>query len=146
MLRVSKLTDYAVVVLSRLEAEGGVQTAPGLSAGTGVAEPTVAKVLKMLSQAGLVEGQRGPRGGYRLLRPLAEVPLSDVIVAIDGPIALTACVDGGFGLCEAEHVCPVRGRWDPVNAAIRDALSGITVAEIATPKPIFAPPAIAAAE
>jgi FeS assembly SUF system regulator len=146
VLRVSKLTDYAVVVLSRLEAEGGVQTAPGLSAGTGVAEPTVAKVLKMLSQAGLVEGQRGPRGGYRLLRPLAAVPLSDVIVAIDGPIALTACVDGGFGLCEAEHVCPVRGRWDPVNAAIRDALSGITVAEIATPKPIFAPPAIAAAE
>jgi FeS assembly SUF system regulator len=146
VLRVSKLTDYAVVVLSRLEAEGGVQTAPGLSAGTGVAEPTVAKVLKMLSQAGLVEGQRGPRGGYRLLRPLSEVPLSDVIVAIDGPIALTACVDGGFGLCEAEHVCPVRGRWDPVNAAIRDALSGITVAEIATPKPAFAPPASAAAE
>jgi FeS assembly SUF system regulator len=146
VLRVSKLTDYAVVVLSRLEAEGGVQTAPGLSAGTGVAEPTVAKVLKMLSQAGLVEGQRGPRGGYRLLRPLAAVPLSDVIVAVDGPIALTACVDGGFGLCEAEHVCPVRGRWDPVNAAIRDALSGITVAEIATPKPMFMPPAVAAAE
>ena len=65
MLRVSKLTDYAVVVLSRLEAEGGVQTAPGLAAGTGLGEPTVAKVLKMLSQAGLVEGQRGARGGYR---------------------------------------------------------------------------------
>jgi len=60
-------------------------------------------------------------------------------VAIDGPIALTACVDGGFGLCEAEHVCPVRGRWDPVNAAIRDALSRITVAEIAPPRlPAFA--------
>lgn len=139
MLRVSKLTDYAVVVLSRLEAEGGVQTAPGLAAGTGVAEPTVAKVLKLLSQAGLVEGLRGARGGYRLLRPLADLPLSDVIVAIDGPIALTACVDGGFGLCEAEHVCPVRGRWDPVNAAIRDALSAITVARIASPLPAAAP-------
>jgi FeS assembly SUF system regulator len=131
VLRVSKLTDYAVVVLSRLEAEGGVQTAPGLAAGTGIAEPTVAKVLKLLSQAGLVEGHRGARGGYSLARPLADLPLSEVIVAIDGPIALTACVDGGFGLCEAEHVCPVRGRWDPVNAAIRDALSGITVARIA---------------
>jgi FeS assembly SUF system regulator len=135
VLRVSKLTDYAVVVLSRLEAEGGVQTAPGLAAGTGIAEPTVAKVLKMLSQAGLVEGQRGARGGYRLMRPLAQVPLASVIVAIDGPIALTACVDGGIGLCEAEHVCPVRGRWDPVNAAIRDALSAITVASIAAPSP-----------
>ncbi len=133
MLRVSKLTDYAVVVLSRLEAEGGVQTAPGLAAATGLAEPTVAKVLKMLAGAGLVEGQRGARGGYRLLRPLTALPLSEVIVAIDGPIALTACVDGGFGLCEAEHICPVRGRWDPVNAAIRQALSGITVAHIAAP-------------
>ncbi|MCC7348824.1 MAG: SUF system Fe-S cluster assembly regulator [Variibacter sp.] len=146
MLRVSKLTDYAVVVLSRLEAEGGVQTAPGLAAGTGVAEPTVAKVLKMLAQAGLVEGLRGARGGYKLVRSLAELPLSEVIVAIDGPIALTACVDGGFGLCDAEHVCPVRGRWDPVNAAIRAALSAITVAEIATPKLSFMPLAVAAVE
>ncbi|WP_270934031.1 SUF system Fe-S cluster assembly regulator [Falsiroseomonas oryzae] len=143
MLRVSKLTDYAVVVLSRLEAEGGVQTAPGLASATGLGEPTVAKVLKMLAQAGLVEGLRGARGGYRLTRPLAQLPLSEVIVAIDGPIALTACVDGGFGLCEAEHVCPVRGRWDPVNAAIRGALSAITVAEIAAPKglvPTLPPP------
>jgi FeS assembly SUF system regulator len=146
VLRVSKLTDYAVVVLSRLEAEGGVQTAPGLAAGTGVAEPTVAKVLKLLSQAGLVEGLRGARGGYRLLRPLADLPLSDVIVAIDGPIALTACVDGGFGLCEAEHVCPVRGRWDPVNAAIRDALSAITVSRIASPLPAAASSPVLAAE
>ncbi|NKC31915.1 Rrf2 family transcriptional regulator [Falsiroseomonas selenitidurans] len=133
MLRVSKFTDYAVVVLSRLEAEGGVQTAPGLASGTGIAEPTVAKVLKMLAQSGLVEGLRGARGGYRLLRPLASVALSEVIVAMDGPIALTACVDGGFGLCEAEHTCPVRGRWDPVNAAIRGALSAIMVSEIASP-------------
>jgi FeS assembly SUF system regulator len=144
VLRVSKLTDYAVVVLSRLEADGGVQTAPFLAAGTGLAEPTVAKVLKMLSAAGLVEGMRGARGGYRLLRPLDAVPLSEVIVAIDGPIALTACVDGGFGLCEAEHVCPVRGRWDPVNAAIRNALSDITVAQIATPRPALSPIPVAA--
>ena len=131
MLRVSKLTDYAVVVLGRLEAEGGVQTAPGLAAASGVPEPTVGKVLKLLSAAGLVEGLRGARGGYRLLRPLERLPLSEVIVAVDGPIALTACVDGGTGLCEAEHLCPVRGRWDPVNAAIRDALSSITVARVA---------------
>ena len=131
MLRVSKFTDYAVVVLSRLEAEDGVQTAPGLAAGIGIAEPTVAKVLKMLAQAGIVEGLRGARGGYRLLRPLDRLPLAEVIVAIDGPIALTACVDGGIGLCEAEHICPVRGRWDPVNAAIRDALSAIMVSAIA---------------
>jgi FeS assembly SUF system regulator len=149
VLRLSKLTDYAVVVLARLAQEGAspggrVQTAPGLAAATGIAEPTVAKVLKILGQAGLVEGVRGARGGYRLTRPLAAVPLSEVIVAFDGPIALTACVDGGSGLCEAEGICPVRGRWDPVNRAIRQALSGITIADLA-PSREKAPAALAAA-
>jgi FeS assembly SUF system regulator len=134
MLRLSKLTDYAVVVLTRLEgADGGVQAAPDLAAATGIAEPTVAKVLKLLAHAGLVEGVRGPRGGYRLTRTPASVPLSQVIVAIDGPIALTACVDGSTGMCEAESICPVRGRWDPVNDAIRRALTDITVADMAPP-------------
>ncbi|PHK93633.1 SUF system Fe-S cluster assembly regulator [Pseudoroseomonas rhizosphaerae] len=135
MLRLSKLTDYAVVVLARLEAEGGVQTAPCLALATGIAEPTVAKVLKALGHAGLVEGLRGARGGYRLERPLRAIPLSEVICAIDGPIALTACVDGASGCCEAETVCPVRGRWDPVNEAIRAALSAISLAELAAPRP-----------
>lgn len=133
MLRLSKLTDYAVVVLARLGAEGGVQTAPGLAAGTGIAEPTVAKVLKILAHHDLVEGQRGARGGYRLMRPLRDMPLATVIAAIEGPIALTACVDNGFGSCEAEGVCAVRGRWDPVNRVIRDALAGITIADLAGP-------------
>lgn len=139
MLRLSKLTDYAVVVLARLARDGDaapsgpVQNALSLAGETGIAEPTVAKVLKLLAQAGLVEGVRGPRGGYRLTRPLAAVPLSEIIVAIDGPIALTACVDGGTGMCEAEGICPVRGRWDPVNDAIRQALSGITLADMIPP-------------
>ncbi len=139
MLRLSKLTDYAVVVLARLARDGDaapsgpVQNALSLAGETGIAEPTVAKVLKLLAQAGLVEGVRGPRGGYRLTRPLASMPLSDIIVAIDGPIALTACVDGGTGMCEAEGICPIRGRWDPVNDAIRRALSGITLADLAPP-------------
>ena len=138
MLRLSKLTDYAVVVLTRLARDGAtpsgpVQTALSLAGDTGITEPTVAKVLKVLAHAGLVEGVRGPRGGYRLTKPLASMPLSEVIAAIDGPIALTACVDGGSGMCEAEGICPVRGRWDPVNDAIRRALSGITLADLAPP-------------
>ena len=138
MLRLSKLTDYAVVVLGRLATDGAVpggrvQTAPGLAATTGMAEPTVAKVLKILGQAGLVEGVRGARGGYRLTRPLDAMPLAEVIVAFDGPIALTACVDGSLSACDSELACPVRGRWDPVNEAIRQALSGITVADLSAP-------------
>ena len=132
MLRLSKLTDYAVVVLVRLaQGQNGadvVQTSPGVAAATGIPEPTVAKVLKALAAEGLVASQRGARGGYRLLRPLAEIPVADVITAIDGPIALAACVEGGG--CGSETLCPVRGRWDPVNDAIREALAAISLADM----------------
>jgi FeS assembly SUF system regulator len=148
VLRLSKLTDYAVVVLTRLEEaeDGAVMTAPGLAAATGLAEPTVSKVLKILSHAGLVEGRRGAAGGYRLTRRIAEMPLTDVITAIDGPIALTACVDNSFGLCDAEATCPVRGRWDPVNDAIRRALSGISIADLARVPAVVPHPEVVAAE
>lgn len=134
MFKLSRLTDYAVVVLARMgEDEGAIRSAAGLSARTGLAEPTVAKVLKLLAQSGFVEGLRGARGGYRLLRPLADIRLADVIVAFDGPIALTACVDGGSGGCTCENLCSVRGRWDVVNRAIQDALAGISVGDLAGP-------------
>lgn len=145
MLRLSRLTDYAVVVLARMgEGASPLLSAPGLAARTGLPEPTVAKVLKILAQAGIVEGLRGARGGYRLSRPLSAIPLAEVIVAFDGPIALTACVDGHTGVCDSETLCPVRGRWDPVNQAIRSALSAITVAELAGQAP--ASLAVAAAD
>ncbi len=164
MLRLSKLTDYAVVVLIRLsEDERGhtrcgcaepVQTSPGIALATGVPEPTVAKVLKALAGANLVISQRGARGGYRLARGLGDIAVADVISAVDGPIALTACVDGGAGGCDVQSMCAVRGRWDLVNEAIRAALTGITLADMraASIPPAFrsmtdlAPHATAAAE
>jgi FeS assembly SUF system regulator len=134
MLRLSKLTDYAVVVLVRLadgqRGEDAVQTSPGIAGATGVPEPTVAKVLKALAASSLVVSQRGARGGYRLAKPLGAVSIADVIAAIDGPIALTACVDGQQGCCEVESLCAVKGRWDLVNDAIHQALSSITLAEM----------------
>ena len=130
MLRLSKLTDYAVVVLVRLSHHDEVTTSPTLAQATGIPEPTVAKVLKALGGAGLVTSQRGARGGYRLARPLDTIDIARVITAIDGPISLTACVDGATGRCEAEAVCQIRGRWDPVNEAIRSALAGITLDQI----------------
>jgi FeS assembly SUF system regulator len=134
MLRLSKLTDYAVVVLIRLDdcqrpGEDCVQTSPGIAAATSVPEPTVAKVLKALASASLVISQRGARGGYRLSRPLETVTIADVITAIDGPIALTACVDGG-SVCDVGGMCAVKGRWDLVNDAIREALSNITLSDM----------------
>jgi FeS assembly SUF system regulator len=132
MFRLSKLTDYAVVVLIRLAHAGtdgqATQTSPGIAAATGIPEPTVAKVLKTLSHAGLTLSARGAHGGYRLNRPLAAIPVAEVIQALDGPIALTSCVDGGG--CDTSSFCPMHGRWDPVNSAIRAALHGITLADM----------------
>ncbi len=148
MFRLSKLTDYAVVVLVRLAASEGVQTSPGVSQVTGVPEPTVAKVLKALSAAGLVASQRGARGGYQLVRPLSAVSVADVIAAIDGPIAMAACVEGSTSGCEAT-CCQVRGRWDVVNQSVRSALAAISLADMAEPPrprlPHGAPPRAAAA-
>ncbi|OYV32126.1 MAG: SUF system Fe-S cluster assembly regulator [Acidocella sp. 20-61-6] len=130
MLRLSRLTDYAVVALVRLGTEDKVATSPGIAAATGIPEPTVAKVLKALAGHGLVTSTRGAHGGYRLSRPLSQIAVAEVICAVDGPIALTSCVDGAVG-CESQSLCPVAGRWDPVNDAIRNALTDITLADMA---------------
>lgn len=130
MLKLSRLTDYAVVVLVRLAQAEGVETAPCIAAATGIPEPTVAKVLKGLAQTGLVASQRGAHGGYRLARSLSAIPVADVIVAIDGPIALTACVEGTGGSCDSVSFCPMAGRWGVVNDAISDALASITLADM----------------
>jgi FeS assembly SUF system regulator len=134
MIRLSKLADYAMVVLFRLSAAPepgeGVQTSPGIASATGVPEPTVAKVLKLLTAASLVHSHRGARGGYRLARGLEDISVADVITAVDGPIALTACVAGAHAVCGTEGSCALRGRWKLVNDAIRRALDGITLAEM----------------
>ncbi len=133
MLRLSKLTDYAVVVLTQLAEGQDLQTSPAIAASTGIPEPTVAKVLKTLAAAGLVASSRGARGGYRLLKPPSRIPVADVIRAMDGPIALTACVDGSVIECGSRGMCPMHGRWDPVNAAITAALTAISLADMRRP-------------
>ncbi len=131
MLKLSRLTDYAVAALVRLGQSDGVATSAGIAGGIGVPEPTVAKVLKTLAGRGLVISTRGARGGYRLGKPLADIAIAEVVAAIDGPIALTSCVEGAAAACESQTLCPVAGRWDPVNNAIREALSHITLADMA---------------
>ena len=147
MLRLSKLADYAVVVLARLASGDAVQTSPNIAGATGLPEPTVAKVLKGLASGGLVVSQRGARGGYRLLRPLEDVNVADVVAAIDGPVHVTACVDGSPSSCQAQQCC-CRGGWDQVNHAVMQALGTISIADIvahrATPHSCAPAPPVAA--
>jgi FeS assembly SUF system regulator len=132
MLRLNRLTDYAVVVMTQMAYRAGeVRTAPQISGQTGVPLPTVAKVLNALAREGLVVSHRGASGGYTLGRSAGMISVADIIQALEGPIALTLCVDGATERCEVESVCPMRGNWNKVNSAIRRALDEVTLADMA---------------
>ena len=140
MIRLNRLTDYAVVVLDRMaDAPGEVLTAPQLADQSAVPLPTVAKLLKILTRDGIVVSHRGASGGYRLSRAPDDVSVAEIIRALEGPISLTSCVDGATGNCDVESLCPMRGNWDKVNAAIRDALESVTLAEMAAPLFVIPP-------
>ena len=142
MLRLNRLTDYAVVVMAQMAQRGDdVRTAPQISEQTGVPLPTVAKILNALSHDCLVASQRGAAGGYKLSRPAQQITVAEIIQALEGPIALTACVDGTTGQCDVESLCPMRGNWDKVNKAIRGALSQVTLADMSLSFTPFGEPA-----
>lgn len=128
MFRLNRLTDYAVVVMAQMaQCIDEVRTAPQIAQQTGVPLPTVAKLLSALARGELVVSQRGAAGGYSLSRPAEEISVAAIIQALEGPIALTACVDGTTGGCDVESLCPMRGNWDRVNQAIRQALEQVTL-------------------
>ena len=133
MIKLAKLTDYAVVVLGEMSRQPGVHTVAQLATRTGVPEPTVAKLMKTLTRDRLVRSQRGAAGGYVLGRAAEDVSMADIVVALEGPIALTACVDGASGGCGVESLCAMRGGWDKLNRAIRTALEEVTLADMAAP-------------
>jgi FeS assembly SUF system regulator len=130
MFKVKKLTDYATVVLISIARTHVVRSSQHISEKTGIPLPTVAKLMKSLNKAGLVNSQRGAAGGYTLGRVPAKITLADVIQAVEGPIALTACADTSDEHCSIESVCPVQGRWNRVNSAVRAALAEVTLADM----------------
>lgn len=142
MFRINKLTDYAVVLLVDMARQEG--RAPGthrpaqqIAADTGVPLPTVAKVMKLLSKDGLVVATRGAAGGYGLGRAAGAITVADMIQAVEGPIALTSCVEttAAEDACGIESLCPMHGHWNRVNAAVHGALSSVTLAEMAADGP-----------
>ncbi|WP_147653966.1 SUF system Fe-S cluster assembly regulator [Vulcaniibacterium gelatinicum] len=135
MLRVTKLTDYATVVLTALASDPeAVLSASELAERAGLEPPTVAKVLKPLAQAGLVEGFRGANGGYRLARPADEIGLLDIVTAMEGPLGMTEC-SVHAGQCGIEASCGVRANWRRINDVVVDALREVTLAQMLAPPP-----------
>jgi FeS assembly SUF system regulator len=131
MLRISKLTDYATVILARLAAEPDRRfTAAQIAAETHLAAPTVSKLLKQLHRQGLVISTRGSAGGYLLARPATQITAAQILDALDGPVALTEC-SGAASHCGIERTCRVGHSWQRVNIAILRSLQEITLLELA---------------
>ncbi|MBU8976531.1 MULTISPECIES: SUF system Fe-S cluster assembly regulator [unclassified Lysobacter] len=140
MLRVTKLTDYATVVMTVLaHGEDSVLSASELAERAGLEATTVAKVLKPLAQAGLVEGFRGANGGYRLARPADDIGLIEIVEAMEGPLGMTEC-SVHTGNCGLEQSCGVRANWRRINDVVVEALRGVTLAQMLTPPPPNEPP------
>ena len=134
-MRLSSLADYAVVMMAAAARHCGATcrlNATLLAGETGLPLPTVQKLVSKLSAAGLIESARGTGGGFRLSRPPAAISVADIVEAIEGPIALTACVDSGRHDCAVEGTCRVKPHWNAVNGAVKGALAGVSLAQLSS--------------
>lgn len=130
MLRMSKMADYAALVLATMaETPETTHTAAALAAETGIPVPTASKLLKMLSRARLVKSRRGAHGGYSLARMPMAISAVDMIEAIEGPLAMTECTLAP-GLCDLEPSCPVSSQWQQLSGTVRRVLAEITLADL----------------
>lgn len=130
MLRISKLTDYATVLMAALARhEQDCVPASRLAEETRLELPTVAKVLKTLGKSGLVQSIRGVNGGYRLGREAEEISVAEIIRAMEGPIALTECCLEA-GLCSHEAQCSLRGNWQRIGLDVESALERLSLADL----------------
>ena len=131
MLRLSKMTDYGVLLMSELaKSNGEVQRAPDLAEATHIPQPTVRKVMTTLIQADLVESVRGINGGYKLQREPHHINVREVIRSLEGDIALTGCEENDGKVCEQASVCGTRTNWLKINQAVCDALQNISLKDM----------------
>lgn len=131
-MRLSNMADYAVVMMSAASRHCGTAriSATDLANETGIALPTTQKLVSILSKAGLLRSARGTGGGISLARPAAAISLADIIEAVEGPIAMSSCVDTGSHSCAMEGNCRVQPHWPVVNSAVRGALANINLTSL----------------
>jgi FeS assembly SUF system regulator len=136
-MRLSSFADYAVVMMAAAarHAVGAKLSATILSAETGVPLPTAQKLAGKLAAAGLLETQRGAAGGFVLAKSSETISLADIVEAVEGPIALTSCVEEAKHDCALESACKVRPHWGVVNDAVRGAFANVSLASLASPNP-----------
>src|SRR5881392_2751246 len=131
-MRLSHLADYAVVLMTAAARRPGDArlSATELSAETGVPLPTTQKLMGVLATCGLLSSVRGAGGGCALSKPAGEISLADIVEAVEGPIAMSACSDGKFD-CALDAHCRVKPHMGLVGNAVRGALGAVSLTELA---------------
>ncbi|HVV68063.1 MAG TPA: SUF system Fe-S cluster assembly regulator [Gammaproteobacteria bacterium] len=133
MLRISKLADYATVIMHHLAVQPDQWvSASEIAEQVHLAIPTVSKILKMLCEASLVISARGTGGGYKLGKPASAISVAEVVTAIEGKPSLTECAQGAQ-LCVQEGVCAVKHNWRAINRFVFNTLQNVTLADMAQP-------------
>jgi len=136
MFRLNKLTDYGIVLMAHVarSSEESPHTARSLARATRLPLPTVGKLLRQLSDAGLLSSHRGVKGGYNLARQATSISLADIILALEGPIGFTEC-SVVPGLCDMERSCSIKINSQIIGDALRDALEHVMLADLNHPMP-----------
>ena len=131
MLRITKETDYGVMLLARLAAEprGAVWNAREVSEQVGLPLPMVSKILRNLARGKILASHRGASGGYSLDRSPDTTSVAEVVRALEGPIALVQCGTEP-GACDQEPCCPTRTIWARISGEIERALDRIPISEM----------------
>jgi FeS assembly SUF system regulator len=130
MLRLSKKADYALMAVTHLAIREGSSSAREIAEQYNIPIELLAKVLQRLTRRGLLTSQQGTRGGYQLSRPAVTISVADVIHAIDGPVAVTAC-SSHAGRCGQFENCNVRDPLWRIREIIVSALSSTSVSALA---------------
>ncbi|MCH2171357.1 SUF system Fe-S cluster assembly regulator [Myxococcota bacterium] len=134
MFRLSKVSDYGIVVLAHLARNPvpASRNAREIAHEVQLPAPMVSKILKSLARQGVLESQRGAQGGYQLARPPEAITVGQMITILEGPMGLTECALGA-DLCTHEGSCEVQSSWQLINRVISDALQRVTLADLIDP-------------
>lgn len=137
MIRITRETDYGIVLLAFMARNAGHSySAAALAGRNRLSLPMVSKILKTLTRAGLLISQRGAQGGYSLARSAQDITAAEIIDALEGPIALTECSQDDLNACIHQDHCSISNHWNRINRAVREALDNVSLSELSRPLPV----------
>ncbi len=130
-MQITRQTEYAIRTMLELakNSDGGILSTKFISEQQDIPEDFLKKTIKLLVLADLVITQRGNQGGVKLAHPAEKISLADIIVAIEGPIALNVCLAPGYQ-CPNQSNCTISKSLARAQRAMLDELENQTLMDL----------------